>query len=89
MLDEGKELLHRQRVAVADAAGLDADQNLVGAGGGNVALFGQERSSNLVNDHCAHLRHCQIPFDRDEPHTTLASGSGQFAALSFDGPNRL
>src|ERR1700733_1277410 len=88
MLDEGKELLHRQRVAVADAAGLDADQNLLGAGCGNVALFGHERPSSLVNDHRAHFCHCQISFGRDRPTEPMPLGSGQPAQIS-SGARRL
>ncbi len=57
ILDARHEALDSQRIAVADATGLDANAHFLIAGRGNVPLLGYQRSTSLADDHRAHLRH--------------------------------
>src|SRR3984885_12016745 len=51
ILDDRKEALHRPHIAVADAAGLDANADLLRTRDWNVPLFGPEPSATLPDDH--------------------------------------
>ena len=57
ILDEGKQLLHGDCVAMTDAAGLDAQAYFLRARNGDVPLFRNERAPALPNDHRTHFRH--------------------------------
>jgi hypothetical protein len=48
-------------VAMADAAGLDANAHFVRPRGRNVPLFRDEWSATLPNDHRTHFHHRRIP----------------------------
>jgi hypothetical protein len=74
ILDDWVETLDRYHIAVADAAGLDANAHFLRARDRDVPLFGYERPATLANDYRAHLRHRRIPFDRDEPTHGLGFG---------------
>ena len=62
--DARHEAFDGQRIAVADAAGLDANAHFLGAGDRDIPLLSLQRSARLADDHRAHLRHCRIPFNR-------------------------
>jgi hypothetical protein len=53
----GEDPFHREGVAVANAAGLDLDANLTGAGFRNVALDQLKRTLWFGDLYRAHLRH--------------------------------
>ena len=63
--DPRDQALNGQRVAAADAAGLDADAHFLGPGNGNLALLRLERSAGLRNDHRPHLGHlCVLSIEK-------------------------
>src|ERR1700733_7031513 len=66
ILHDREETLHRNHIAVANAASLDAKAHFLGTRDGNVPLFRDEPPTPLPDDHCAHLRHYRISFGRDE-----------------------
>ena len=57
VLDVGEQPFLGHAIAVADAAGLDLDPDLTGAGFGDVALYQLERAFCIGNLSNAHLRH--------------------------------
>jgi hypothetical protein len=61
ILDDRKQALNRHNVAVADAAGLDANAYFLRTRGGNVPFFRYEWPATLPNDHRPHLRHFGFP----------------------------
>ena len=50
-------------IAVTDAAGVDANSDFLRPGDRDVPLLRPKRSASLLNDHRAHLSHCNVPFD--------------------------
>ena len=69
------EALDRHHVAVADAAGANADPHFLRPRFGKVALLRLERSASLADDHRAHLRHRQVSFP--ERRGTLQAALGE------------
>src|SRR5215471_6097270 len=59
--DAGKLALDRERIAVADTAGMDADQQFLRARRRHVSLDAPQLRSALRRDHRNHLRHGIAP----------------------------
>ena len=57
ILDDWEQALDRHDIAVTDAARLDADADLFARRNGKFAVFLNELTPTLSNDHCAHFRH--------------------------------
>ena len=85
--DARKQPFDRHQVAVADAAGLDADTHFLGAGLGNVALDRLELAAHFGHDHRLHLRHVilflQTKSDYRDP-SVPANTLADFALRSSD-----